>query len=266
MSPAHSKTLQNRTHAMMAAGFVALGFAASPASAIPISKALTIDVFVVCDDAGANCASTGPAGDTYFATEVNKIWAQAGISVGFNFIQYINSTHFSFMDDAVAGDGFGDLAALYGTHGQSSTTVDMFLTHTVAGVYGEGWFGAGGLLMAMDTVMAFNGGLGRIDTIAHELGHNFGLVQLSQGGDFGGHSPGQPSYLMASGLIRNVPNTAANIAPDGLGLDLLPADQIAYARQSSLLHDATVPEPATYALFALGLLGLGVARHRSSVN
>jgi len=259
-----AKTFKNRA-LTLAAGLAALGFAAGPASALPITKTLTVDVYVICDDAGANCASTGPAGNAYFASEVDKIWAQAGINVDFNFVQNIHSTHFSFVDDNVVGDGFLDLVNFVG-HGLSATQVDMFLTHTVAGAYGEGWFGAGGLLIAMDDVMAFNGGLGRIDTIAHELGHNFGLVQPAQGGDGGGHSPGQPSYLMASGGIRNVPATLANIAPDGLGLDFLPADQIAYARQSSLLHDVPLPEPDSFALFGLGLLGLAATRRRASAN
>lgn len=261
-----SRFFQNQTRTLVAAGFIAFGIAATPASAMPIDKTLTVNVYVVCDDAGVNCASTGPTGNAYFATEVNKIWAQAGISVGFNFVQFINSTAFSFMDDNVVGDGFGDLAALYGTGGPSNSTVDMFMTHSVAGVYGEGWFGLGGLLMSMDDVMAFNGGLGRIDTIAHELGHNFGLVQPAQGGDAGGHSPTNTDYLMASGSNRLVPSTLNDINPDGLGLDKLPADQIAYARNSSLLRDVTVPEPEALALFALGLAGLAAVRRRTVLN
>ena len=59
----------------------------------------------------------------------------------------------------------------------------MFLVHNLDfnAAYGEGWLGFGGLVMNMDLVMAFNGGAGRIDTIAHELGHNLGLVQPDAG-------------------------------------------------------------------------------------
>jgi hypothetical protein len=255
--------------------FVVISFLASaflfpdtvPASLI--DKTLTIQVFDVCNDAGANCASLGPSGNAYFAAEANKIWSQAGISVGFNLAGQIYSTHFSNINDSVSGYGLLDLITASG-HGDSGTIVDMFLVHTIAGAYGEGWFAWGGIGIAMDTVMAYNGGLGRIDTIAHELGHNLGLVPTSLGGDQGGHSP-SPNYLMASGAWRNVPTTLANIAPDGLGLDLLPADQIILARQSPLLRDVTtVPEPGSMVLVVIsfGTLGsiIGLLRRRSSRN
>jgi hypothetical protein len=250
---------------IVVASLIAIGFSnllPGIASATPVTKTLTIQVFQVCDDTGHNCASTGPVGDSYFAAEVNKIWNQAGISVEFNFAQQINSTHFSFMDDSVAGDGFVNLANLYGTHGPSSTIVDMFLVHTVAGVYGEGWFGKGGLLMSMDDVMAFNSGLGRIDTIAHELGHNFGLVPSSLGGDAGAHSA-IADYLMAAGGVRDIPASVADIYPSGHGFDFLPTDQIDLARESSLLRDITsVPEPGSYVLLAIGLIALIMLRRR----
>ena len=236
--------------------------ALSPGEALAaaITKAVTVQVYQVCDDAGNNCASTGPAGNAYFSAETNKIWSQAGIAIAFDFVAQINSTAFSYLDDHVAGDRFADLAAAYGTMGPSTTTIDMFLVREVAGsFYGQGWFGMGGFVMSMDTLMNFNGGLGRVDTIAHELGHNFGLVPIGLGGDAGGHSS-LDNYLMARGEIRLVPMTLADIAPDGLGLDMIPQIQADFALQSSLLSD--VPEPMSLALVGTGLLGLVMVRRR----
>ncbi len=233
------------------------------ASAEPITEFLTIQVYQVCDNTGANCASTGPAGDPYFEAETDLIWSQAGIGVGFNIAGTIDSTLFSTIDDtAGSGHTFEDLDDLEG--GPSSTTVDMFLVHDVDSnsAYGEGWMGAGGLVINMDLVMAFNGGLGRIDTIAHELGHNLGLVPPSLGGDSGGHSDSShPNYLMASGGWRNVPATMADINPNGSQLDQIPQDQADYARQSSLLSDS-VPEPAGMPILGSGLVAVGLILRR----
>jgi hypothetical protein len=238
------------------------------ASADTITEFLTIQVYQVCDDAGANCASLGPVGNPYFGTETSLIWSQAGIGVEFNFVDTIDSTRFSTIDDTIgSGRTFSDLDSAYGV-GPSSTTVDMFLVSDVDSntVYGEGWLGYGGLVINMDLVMAYNGGVGRIDTIAHELGHNLGLVPSWLGGDSGGHSgPSHPNYLMASGSWRNVPLTSADISPNGQKLDLLPPDQIAYARTSSLLSDTAVPEPAGMPILGGGLVAVGlILRRRKS--
>ncbi|MSO99676.1 MAG: PEP-CTERM sorting domain-containing protein [Acetobacteraceae bacterium] len=244
-----------------------LALLSAPALAAPITKTLSVDVYQVCNDAGLTvCAATGPVGNAYFTDSTNKIWAQAGIGVSFNFVSKVFNSGFYDINDGVAGDGFADLAAAYGTHGPSATNVDMFLVNTVAGAFGEGWFGAGGLVMAMQTIMNFNGGLGRIDTLAHEIGHNLGLEPASLGGDAGGHVPSNATNdsLMASGAWRNVPTTLADINPDGLGYDKLSLGEIAFVLDSTLLRD--IPEPGTMALLAIALLSIAGSRRRAKAR
>lgn len=234
------------------------------ASALPITKTLTLNVYQVCQTDGSNCASTGPVGDTFFEVATNKIWAQAGISVGFSFAGQILNSLFTQIDDGVEGRRFSDIAASTGNF-QSSTVVDMFLVHRVNGgdAYGEAWQDAGGLVMGMDDIMSFGTG-GRIDTMAHELGHNLGLVPTTDPQYAG---TGDPSHsndgnqLMASGAIRQVPSTLADINPSGLGYDQLSAFQIDVARQSSLL--SPVPEPEGYALLLAGLAFVTCLSRRS---
>jgi PEP-CTERM motif/Metallo-peptidase family M12B Reprolysin-like len=252
---------------LMAAGaFVGATIATTgTAQAVTIDKSLFVNVYQVCNNAGAACASLGPAGNNFFQAEVSKIWAQAGVAVTFSAVNQINSTIYQNLECAGCKTLF-DIDTAFGTPGaQSATILDMFLVRTVAGAYGEGWLGAGGIAIAMDDVMAFNGGLGRIDTIAHEIGHNLGLDQTA--GSSAGHST-NPNYLMASGGIRNVPTTINDITPNGLGYDQINAAQVAVARGSTLLRAITapaVPEPSTWGmmLFGFGVVG-SLLRRRDS--
>ena len=137
----------------------------SSASAMPVDKQLVVKVVQVCDNNGQNCASLGPTGNNYFEAETDKIWAQAGIDVKFEFFGQIFASSLL--------NGSTGVNAVTGPLSGPGTT--MFLMNTIPNNYGNAWLNWGGLAIAMDTVMSFNGGLGRIDTIAHELGHNLGL-------------------------------------------------------------------------------------------
>lgn len=251
------------TRSILAALLLLSALASTEALASPITKTLTVNVYQVCMTDGSDCAATGPGDPSqeFFAASTAKIWAQAGISVFYNLVGTINNSLFANIDDGVAGRTFDDLAHVGGNY-LSSTMVDMFLVHTIAGAYGEGWIGAGGLAVAMDTILAFAPG-GRIDTMAHELGHNLGLdVAPDPNADGNGHS-NDPNQLMASGGIRNIPLTLSDINPDGLGYDQLSENQIEVARRSSLLRDidvAAVPEPAPFAISFVGLMLLLVFR------
>jgi len=252
------------------AAAIALYLSPAFAGAMVIDKTVDVSVYQVCTADGINCAGKGPIGNEYYAAETNKIWAQAGINITFTFKQQLLSDEFYNANDNIPGSTFDELyESVFGLGSASTNTssIDMFLVNSYDGAYGVGYSGFGGLIMSMQDIAEFDCGgaagcTGRVDTLAHEIGHNFGLVPETfadyAGEADAGHSL-DPNSLMASGEIRNVPTDLNDIAPDGFGLDFLPQTHIDLARQSTLLTSITpVPEPTSSAMMGLGLLALGL--------
>lgn len=228
----------------------------TPAAAMPIDKKLVVTVRTVCNDDGVDCSFQGPAGNLFYEAEADKIWAQAGIDIEFVLGLRVNSTE--LLHGPMAG-----LSAFTAPLAGPGTT--MYLSSSLfssTGVlFGVAWLGAGGLALNMDAVASFNSGIGRIDTIAHELGHNLGLY--AGAGAIGGHDNGNSHFLMADGGVRDIPSSLGMICPDPSAaacLDFLSPAHIAVARASSLL--TPIPEPASWAMAAVGLLVIGAAARR----
>lgn len=239
---------------------LAIAFSAAslvaPAQAMPIDKKLVVTVRTVCNDDGLDCSFQGPAGNLFYETVGDKIWAQAGIDLEFVLGLNVNSTE--LLTGPVAG-----LSAFTGATAGTGTT--MYLTsslHCVSCVlFGEAWLGAGGLAINMDAVASFNSGIGRLDTIAHELGHNLGLY--TGAGAVGGHDNGNTHFLIAAGGVRLIPSALGDICPDPSAascLDYLKPEHISVARASSLL--VAIPEPGTLLMAVFGLLVVGTAAQR----
>ncbi|MEO1592855.1 MAG: zinc-dependent metalloprotease family protein [Cyanobacteria bacterium J06632_22] len=196
---------------------------------------LVIQPIQVCDNSGGNCAQV-----EFFQAVVDKVWAQAGIQVTFLPLNQLNNSAYLNVSDSEFSDlAFSGSAGAFGRHPRSTRDtgpINMWFVDDINSTsgtgsiqYGSAWIDANGVLIS-DDILNF-GVNGRIDVIAHEVGHNLGLRHTTLGA-------GGANNIMSDGNTRSVPNTVNDIVPDGAMLGQLTNAQINRARSSSLLTNA----------------------------
>ncbi len=204
--------------------------------ALPL-LAIDIQPIQVCNNSGGDCANSSME---LFEGIGDKIWSQADIDL--NFLSWLAVDDSSILNSANHGSY---------TANANPSIVNIWFIEDLASCGGTGstatLFGCGGgnKISVTDLVFSFNGGIGRLDTISHEIGHVLGLGH----NDFGA---GGGNNLMTSGGSRTVPSSINDINPDGAGLSVLTDEQIEEARSSDVLY-RVVPAPATLWLVFIGL-------------
>ena len=186
------------------------------------------------------------AGLALFEDTTRKIWSQADLDVNFLAPNRLNASRFLTIDaqDEFAELSFSGGAGAFGRHPLSTRTSGplnlWFVDRIVSGLFdsfGLGWIDQNGVVIS-DDVIDFNSGIGRTDTVAHEIGHNLGLTHSNFGA-------GPATNLMSDGGVRNVPSTLGDITPDGARLSRLTDSQIDFARDSSLVTSSPGPSSGT---------------------
>jgi len=195
------------------------------------TRFLSVQPIQVCNSFGIFCADLA-----LFKAETQKIWSQADMQVDFLEPVQLNATRFLTIDssDEFAELSFSGGLGAFGRHPLSTRTsgpINMWFVETIStgifDAFGLAWIDQNGILIS-DDILDFNNGIGRLDTVAHEISHNLGLTHSNFGA-------GPATNLMSDGSVRNVPSSLGDITPNGARLSQLNGDQADFARGSSLV-------------------------------
>lgn len=207
------------------------------------TRFVNVQPIQVCNDFGFFCADVA-----LFEDETRKIWSQADVEIDFLSPVRLNGSRFLTIDSdrEFAELSFSGGVGAFGRHPFSTRTsgpINMWFVEDISSglfdAFGLAWIDQNGVVIS-DNVLAFNNGIGRLDTVAHEMGHNLGLTHSNFGA-------GPATNLMSDGSRRNVPSRLADITPDGARLSQLTPGQIDFARDSSLVTTSPAPSAGNLA-------------------
>lgn len=208
-----------------------------------INKVIRLQPIQVCSDDGSIRANPNR---TLFEAETRKIWAQSGVQVEFLPWNIFYGTPWLDLGVSLFGDEYSVFTlANYPNHGQNPDpkVINVWFVRSIGGggYYGHSWQTTAnaehnGVAIANNVFAAYSG-VDRLDVIAHEMGHNLGLDHTTLGAGAGNN-------LMSAD--RQVPDSPANIYPDGAGLDFLNPTQISQARSTSFAAEPVIlAQPAS---------------------
>lgn len=230
-----------------AAALLGLLALAPTAQALPITKQVTIQAIQVCDNDGVSHRASAVTYETF----ADKIRAQAGVDFVFlPTLLWSSSANNAY--ELESDGGVGLLTAGTAAFAPGASVLNMFCVNDLivaSGIlYGFGCGGQAGLVINSTAVDGFSA-VGRLDTVAHEVGHVLGL-----GHENFGAGDALLDNLMTAGSFRTVPQLIGDVNPDGLGLSKLTAEQITEALSSAdATNAAVVPEPGSLALVGLAI-------------